>query len=396
MTEWIDAAEAARRLGVKPATLYAYVSRGMLRRRRAPDGRRSLFNPAEVEELAGRGRPRGGRSEPVIESAITALGADRPYFRGRDALELAGSYGFEEVAGWLWTGDLTRTRGPWHADPAALAAGTAAQGGLPGEVLPLDRLLVITTALAAVDPLRFRLDQDGVVAAGQGLIAGLVDCLPPEADPTGTIAERLWRKLCPHPPTPEFLRVLEAAMVVLADHELAASTLAARVAASVRADPYAVVTAGLGVVSGPLHGGASLGVERMIAETGEPGQADRVVGERLRRGERIPGFGHAVYEVGDQRMTFVYGLLREAAAGHERLAVADALLAAVVRRRLPTANIDFAVGALAAAAGMVDGAGETIFAVARTAGWLAHALEEYERGTMIRPRARYTGDLPFT
>ncbi|HEY7488932.1 MAG TPA: citrate/2-methylcitrate synthase [Streptosporangiaceae bacterium] len=407
--DWIDAAEAARRLGVKPATLYAYVSRGVLRRRRADDGRRSLFDPAEVAELAGRGRPRRppGQSELVIESAITALGPDRPYYRGRDALDLAHTYGgapdgFERVAGWLWTGELA-TPDRWSADPAGLAAGYAAQSALPADVLPLDRLQVIATALAAVDPLRFHLDSAGVVAAGQSLIAGMVDCLPPAGRPSrgaadvppdvpaGGVAERLWRRLCPAPPEPGLVEIVRAALILLADHELAASTLAARVAASVRADPYAVVAAGLGVASGPLHGGASFGVERMLAEVREPAQAAPVIGERLRRGERIPGFGHTIYREGDARMGFVYGLIAAAAPGHERLAAADALLAEARRRRLPGPNIDFATGTLAAVAGMVAGAGEAIFAVARTAGWLAHALEEYEGGPPIRLRAHYIG-----
>jgi citrate synthase len=179
--------------------------------------------------------------------------------------------------------------------------------------------------------------------------------------------------------------------VVLADHELAASTLAARVAASVRADPYAVVSAGLGVLSGPLHGGASFGAERMLAEVRDPGQASRVIGERLRRGERVPGIGHTVYKAGDRRGTFVFDLIKAAAPGHERLAAAEAILGESRRRRLPEPNIDFALATLAVVSGMISGAGEAIFAVARTAGWLAHALEEYQRGTPLRPRAVYTG-----
>src|SRR5437870_34823 len=100
--EWIDAASAAERLGVKTATLYAYVSRGVLRRRHSADGRRSLFDPAEVEELARRGRPRRapGRPDLLIESQVTVLGDDRPYYRGRDALRLAGTHVFEDVAHW--------------------------------------------------------------------------------------------------------------------------------------------------------------------------------------------------------------------------------------------------------------------------------------------------------
>ncbi|PZG05531.1 helix-turn-helix domain-containing protein, partial [Nonomuraea aridisoli] len=109
--EWIDAATASERLGVKPATLYAYVSRGVLRRRRGDDGRRSLFSAEEVERLARRGRPRSQPPELVIESAVTALGVDRPYYRGIDALRLARTTPFEQVADWLWTADPA-TLGP--------------------------------------------------------------------------------------------------------------------------------------------------------------------------------------------------------------------------------------------------------------------------------------------
>src|SRR5437016_5065440 len=114
--EEIDAAEAARRLGIKPATLYAYVSRGVLRRR--GDGRRSVFDAAEVELLARRGRPRrAAETELVVESALTTLVGNRPYYRGRDVLELAGAVRYEQVAGWLWTGEpaaLTEPVAQWR------------------------------------------------------------------------------------------------------------------------------------------------------------------------------------------------------------------------------------------------------------------------------------------
>jgi len=163
------------------------------------------------------------------------------------------------------------------------------------------------------------------------------------------------------------------------------------VAASVRADPYAVVATGLGAVGGALHGGASLGVEAMLAAAGSPADVPRVVGSVLRRGERIPGFGHFVYCAGDPRAVFLLGKVRAAAPGSPRLEVAEALAAEVARRGLPSPNIDFALGALASVSGMVTGAGQAVFAVARTAGWLGHALEEYARRTPLRPRARYTG-----
>jgi len=205
-----------------------------------------------------------------------------------------------------------------------------------------------------------------------------------------SIAARLAARLCPHP-EPGLTAVLQTALVLLADHELAASTLAARVAASVRADPYAVVATGLGAVGGALHGGASLGAELMLASASEPADAPRVVGELLRRGERIPGFGHFVYETGDPRSVKLLSMIRDLAPDSVRLAVADAVLAEVGRRALPEPNIDFALAALVDVAGLIRGAGEAVFAVARCAGWLAHALEEYARRTPIRPRGIYTG-----
>ncbi|MET8987680.1 citrate/2-methylcitrate synthase, partial [Nonomuraea wenchangensis] len=314
----------------------------------------------------------------------------------------------ETVATWLWTATPTpallsdpaasdaRTGGgdgwPWRCEEGALRAAVAAQQGLPADLLPLDRLQVITTVLGASDSLRFQLDRASVAATGRRLIAGLVDALPELSEPAGeSIPARLWSRLCPHPATPALLDALRAALVLLADHELAASTLAARVAASAKADPYAVVLTGLGVLGGPLHGGASYGAERLLREVAEPGQAARAVAERVRRGERVPGFGHSVYKNGDGRGTVLLDLVERAAPGHDRIAAATALAAEMRRRRLPERNVDFALAVLTAVAGMTPGAGEAIFAVARMAGWLAHAMEEYERGALLRLRASYTG-----
>ncbi|WP_426506889.1 citrate synthase [Dactylosporangium sp. McL0621] len=396
MSEWMSAEQAALRLGVKAATLYAYVSRGTLTRRKA-DGR-SVFNRAEIEELARRGRPRrqAGTTELVIESAVTMLGADRHYYRGRDAVGLAATWRLEEAATWLWTGAEAGAPEVWETAPDALAAAREAQRGLSPEVLPLERLQVIVTALAVADPVRYNLEPAAVAQTGKGLMAGMVDALPSEASPDGRdrgLHARLWRKLSGAGAGERLADVLRFALVLLADHELAASTLAARVAASVRADPYAVVTTGLGTTSGALHGGASLGVESLLAEVAEPGRAAPAMGERLRRGERIAGFGHVVYRAGDGRGDALLERVRQAVPGHPRLAVADAVLDEARRRALPAMNIDFPLGLLTHLAGMPRGAGEAIFGIARTAGWLAHAMEEYAKPTRLRLRAAYTGPL---
>ena len=415
MSDPLTAAQAAQRLGVKPATLYAYVSRGLLTRERAADGRASLFDPDEVERLARRGRPRrpAGVADITVESAITQITSGRLSYRGLDAVQLAVTHSFEDVAELLWTSDLSRQRpsGPapaWQATPDALAVGRAAQAALPAGVLPLERLQVIVPAMAATDPLRLHLDPPAVRAAGRSIIAGLVDCLPPPhpqppppgppvpdyPDPDYPIADRLWSRLGRGRPSPALLRALSAALVLLADHELAASTLAARAAASVRADPYAVVQTGLAAISGALHGGATLAAETMLAAASQPGDVPRVVAELLRRGEHVPGFGHVVYKAGDPRGILLLELVRQAAPKSGPLAVADAVLAETRRKSLPEPNMDFAVATLVQVAGLVRGAGETIFAVARTAGWIAHALEAYVGPGPLRPRAVYTGRPP--
>jgi citrate synthase len=409
MTEFLTAAQAARRLGVKPATLYAYVSRGVLSRDRATDGRASLFDSEEVERLARRGRPRrpAGTTDITVESAITEITGDRLRYRGHDVMRLAVSRSFEDVAELLWTGEFPPAHVaqtlPWRATPAAVAAGRAAQAALPAGTLPLERFGVIVPAMAATDPLRLHLDPPAVWAAGRSIIAGMVDCLPAPAAsaaaasvPAGTtpdlpITERLWSRLCERRPSPALRRALSAALVLLADHELAASTLAVRVAASVRADPYAVVSTGMGAMSGALHGGASLGAEALLAAASSPEDVPRVVGELLRRGEKIPGYGHFVYRTVDPRATVLLDLVRRAAPKSAQLAVAEAILAEVREKSLPAPNIDFAIATMARVAGMIRGSGEAVFAVARTAGWIAHALEAYEGPGPLRPRAVYTG-----
>ncbi|MFL5794894.1 MAG: citrate/2-methylcitrate synthase [Actinomycetota bacterium] len=417
--ERLSTAEAAERLGVKPATLYAYVSRGLLGRERSADGRTSTFDPAEIDRLARPGRARRGRrpaAELLVPSALTAIDRGLPWYRGLAVPELAGTRSFEEVAEWLWTARFPDPVPAWRASQPALDAGRQAQAALPPGALPLERIRVIAAALPAGDELRLELRPAAVTAAGRSLVAGLVDCLPrlaprppgrrgqrearapgrpgrPPPD-AGPIAARLWMGLSPLDPEPELVRVVDAALVLLADHELAASTVAARVAASVRADPYAVASAGLAVVSGSLHGGASLGIEALLDEIDRPDQAASVVGARLRRGERLRGFGHRLYPDGDPRAATLLARLRATADSSPRMEVVDSLLQAARRRGLPEPNVDLALAALAHLTGMTHGAGEAIFATARTAGWIAHALEEYERNAPIRPRAVYTGPPP--
>lgn len=383
--------QVANRLGVQPATVYAYVSRGLLTSRRGPDGRSSTFDPGEVEALVQRRR----RADPdAVRTGITLIHDDRLYYRGVDVLELARRRSYEEVANWLWTGTLSP--GIRFTAPAE-AVHTAAQAiaALPAHSGMVDQLRVATVAASLADPLRFDLTDEMVTAAARALIATLVDTLPAQADdvpPDGSLAQRLWPRLTSARPDEPSLRCLDAALVLLADHDLAASTLAVRVAAAARANPYAVVSAGLGVLDGPLHGAASGLAHRMLGEVIEQGSAAAVVAEHLRAGRRVPGLGHRIYRGDDPRAEQLFRMLREVPGAEPALRAAREVTGTAARQIPLHANVDLALAVLSRSASMPSEAGEVIFAVARIAGWIAHALEEYrERPMRMRPSGRYTG-----
>ncbi|WP_260475352.1 citrate/2-methylcitrate synthase [Streptomyces sp. WAC 06725] len=393
--------EAAERLGVKPETVYAYVSRGQLTSRRNPGGRGSTFDAAEVDALARRGarrEPAAQGGDLAIRTGITLIDQDRCYFRGVDSSELTSRYGYEEVADWLWTGVL-RPGVRFTAPEDALAAARRAVGALPAHSSSMDRLRVAVVAAASADPLRFDLSEDAVLGTARALIPVLVDALPHLGSPGGhtsaPLPRRLWSRLTPERPDEPSLRALDAALTLLIDHDLAASTLAARVAASARAHPYAVVSAGFGALDGPLHGAASGLAHRMLLEVLERGSAAAVVADHLRAGRRVPGLGHRVYQGEDPRARTLFRLLEDVPQAGPALAAAREVAATTARHTALHANVDLALAALTVSAGMTPEAGETVFAVARTAGWIAHALEEYaERPLRIRPSGHYQGPRP--
>ncbi|WP_328739172.1 citrate synthase [Streptomyces erythrochromogenes] len=392
--------EAARVLGVKPATVYAYVSRGQLTSRRDAAGRGSSFDAAEVEALARRSRREAAAppaGELSVRTALTLIEPDRFYFRGVDAVALASRYRYEEVAEWLWTGTLTP--GARFTAPAELLeAARRAVDALPAHSGPVDRLRVAVAAAAVADPLRFDLSEEAVLGSARCLIPTLVGALPAVGSGwagDGRIARQLWSRLTPREPDPDALAVLDLALALLVDHDLAASTLAVRVAASARAHPYAAVSAGLGALEGPLHGAAGRLAHRMLVEVLEQGGAAPVVAEHLRAGRRVPGLGHRLYRGEDPRAGALFARLEGLEQAAPALAAAREVVAVTARQGGLHANVDLALAVLSVSCGMAAEAGETVFAVARTAGWIAHALEEYqERPLRMRPSGQYHGPRP--
>ncbi|MFI1678588.1 citrate synthase family protein [Streptomyces sp. NPDC020607] len=393
--------EAAELLGVKPETVYAYVSRGQLSSRRGPGSRGSTFDAKEVEALARRNRREPAvattANELSVRTRITLIDKDHYYYRGVDAAELALNHSYEEVAEWLWTGVL-RPGVVFTAPHETAAAARRAVDALPEHSGPTDQLRVAAISAAAADPLRFDLSEEAVIGTARTLIPTLVAALPPVL-PThrdaGPLACRLWARLTGIKPDEAALHALDTALALLVDHDLAASTLAVRVAASARAHPYAAVSAGLGVLEGPLHGAASGLAHRMLIDVLDRGSAAPVVADELRTGRRVPGLGHRLYPGEDPRAQALFALLEVMPKAGPALAAARDVVATSARHTDLRANVDLALAVLTASTGMPAEAGETIFAVARTAGWIAHALEEYEeRPLRMRPSGQYVGLRP--
>lgn len=378
----IPAGEAAARLGVKRQTLYAYVSRGLLRRTVAIDGRSSLFDIAELDALRlGKIDRAEGELRTVIATAITHVNDDVLRVRGRDLVELVASdHSFYDVIDLLWESPEDEE---WPAPDAALST------SLTG----IDGLRSVVAMASSTDSLRHDLSPRSVRSAGRRMITAMAHGLPIKARGSdATITSAVWRRLTARKATAAELNALDAAFALIIDHGLASSTFAARIAASVRADPYSVVSAGLGVVGGSLHGAASASVHRLFVEAERLDDAAGAVGDVLRERGRVPGFGHTIYTRHDPRYSPLMALVVEAWAHDPRLQHVYDVRDVVGERRADFPNSDLALGALSWLAGMDADAGETIFAIARTAGWLAHAMEEYDEAALrFRPRARYLG-----
>jgi citrate synthase len=395
--ELLSTAEVARRLGVRRETVYAYVSRGLLERHPASGHHRSVFAADAVERLASRARQpgRSGALEVIVDTEITNLDpAGRLSLRGHDAVELARFRTFEQVAGLLWQGD---PGAPWSLPPVDEHLVRGLVAALPGAATPNERIVIAITAVGSADPRGSGRRPEDVRAAGARILAAALSALAPAA-PGGhpvSAAERLWAafRADGRTPSPRQHAALDAALVLLADHELTASTLSARIAASAWADPYRVATAALSTLSGVLHGGATAAAAALLTEARVPAEAFVVLERRLAAGGPLPGFGHRVYRDRDPRTDHLIERMHGAGSDDDRATVVDAMLEAAAALRLPAPNVDFALAALTDVMSLGADAGTAVFTVARLAGVLAHAIEEYPHRLRFRPRARYVGPV---
>jgi len=382
----IDAAEAAARLRISRATLYAYVSRGLIRAEPdAADPRRSLYNAADIDALAAR-KARGRKPEavakatldfglPVLTSRITRIAEGRLAYRGRDATELATRASLEQTACLLWD---CGSDDPFAAplppiDPAwPHLAGALSHLSVFERTAALLRLVRGATQITWQREVRLaELDGAALLRAVAGAVAGR---LPSPAPIHRQLAEAWGADTAD-------AELIRTALVLLADHELNASTFAVRVVASTGASLASALSAGLGALSGPLHGGQTSLVEALFEEAERGGDAAGLVERRLWRGDRLPGFGHPLYPEGDPRATALLALLPPDPLRRDLLSAMEQI------GKRP--NIDFATVSMRRALALPEGAALGLFAAGRAAGWIAHALEQRAEGSLIRPRARY-------
>jgi len=418
-SDYLSAREAAALLDVKLATLYAYTSRGLVQSIPGERGRARLYLRRDLDRLRARRDARAGHGpvaaaalrfgEPVLDSSITRISLERgPIYRGQVALDLAeADVGFEAVAELLWAGRPVDAGGPetlrelWRA-PDLGAPIASLRDLLPPGTPPVTALATVVPSLASRDSGRFAERPEAVIprartlirrmaaALALGLEAASVDERVEAALASDSIAQAVATALGGRSDE-RSVAALNRALVLGADHELNASTFSARVAASTGADVYACVAAALASLSGPRHGGASDRVEALVAEIGEPAAAERVVHERQRRGEAIEGFGHPLYPMGDPRGAALVALARTLAPDTPPVRTCLALIDEMERGGAGGASIDVGLVALGLALELPRGAAVGLFSIARCVGWVAHALEQYEAGYLLRPRARYLG-----
>jgi citrate synthase len=396
--EFLTSKEAARRLGVSAATLYAYVSRGLLRSEALDGSRERRYRADDVARLRRR-REVGRKAEsianhaldfgtPVLESALTLIEDNRLHYRGVDASMLARTASLEEVARLLWECDDS----PFAADNLPPLSTPLRRAWLAAATLaPVDRCLVLLPAAAALDHASWVEDRTAMLETGarvMRLLAAAVTAQPLSPRPVHEQLAAAWR--VPDERAP----LLRAALVLSADHEFNASAFAARVVASTGANLYGATMAGLAALNGPRHGGLTRRVSTLFDDLRKASDLDAELARRVRDRVYIPGFGHQLYPDGDVRAATLFALLREAMPRSAELAFAERLAAAVERLIDRPANVDFATVTVERVLGLPKDSALALFLLGRSVGWIAHALEQAAHGALIRPRARYTGPRP--
>jgi citrate synthase len=391
---YLSAREASAELAISPATLYAYVSRGLIRSEPSPDSRSHRYRAEDVRDLKERRtpspEPKGFRSFdadlPVMDSAISTITELGPIYRGVNCVELAEKDTLEHAATLLWDVDgvdpFADDNYPQVSDEMRTIAEIARRAA------PIDRTIAVLALAASADPGAFTRAPDGRAMVGARILRLVVATMlntTPSAEPLHVQIAKAWASDNKHAPD-----LIRRALVLLADHELNASTFTARCAASTGLNLYDAVIAGLAALKGPKHGGAGALASQLV-KTMVDNDVAPVIRERVALGERFAGFGHGVYKRGDPRAISLLNALTRAGAPRKFTREIPERIAEATGEFV---NIDYVLAVLVHSLRLPAGSELALFAMARTVGWIAHASEQLQNGKLIRPRARYVGPVP--
>ncbi|TAK35322.1 MAG: citrate synthase [Chloroflexota bacterium] len=349
----------------------------------------------------------------ALESSICLVDGThgKLYYRGYSIEELAAHSTFEETAYLLWFGELPTSFQLKDVEDSLLD-----NREFPGEVLdiirdfpptatPMEVLRTVVSALSSFDrnacyfsreadlckTMRLTAQIPVAVAAHHRIRSGL-PVMTPRAE-LGHAANFLYM-LQGIEPDAVSARAFDVALVLHADHELNASTFAARVSAGTLADMYSSITSAIGTLAGPLHGGANQQVMQMLEEIGDMARVEEYVDRTLKEKKRVMGFGHRVYDTTDPRAEVLRQLSQEVGASKGDLRwfeISEKIRETVWRKKQLYPNVDFYSASLYHVLGIPHDLFTPVFAISRIAGWTAHVLEQYANNRLIRPRAEYVG-----
>ena len=398
MAESLTANQATALLGVSRATLYAYVSRGLVRSEPGTGRTRDrLYAAEDVLTLVRRKDERRDPEKkvqaalqwgsPLMESELTLIRDGQLFYRGQNALELASHASLENIAGLLWTGKLQAVNVPLKAQLSHLP--------MLAETSLLESFGHALTSAGAHDlqASDARLEAlPGNAARILALLFAVVErSLKLPAAPDLALHERLGRAWANGRPAETDL--LRRALVLIADHELNISSFTARCVASSGASLHHVALAGLCALQGPNHGLAVEQAAYLLELTEERGP-HRAVAEFTRRTGRLSGFGHHLYPEGDPRARELLEHMFTSFPKESAVQAARALSHEVERELGNRPNVDLALATVGRLLGGPAEQGVALFVLGRTVGWLAHGIEAVRQRQTIRPRAKYVGPMP--
>jgi citrate synthase len=386
----LNASEAANFLNVSKATLYAYVSRGLVRSEPGSDHRSRVYHRLDLERLRQRKRIRQEPTaemsgalhwgSPLLDSGLTLIADGHLFYRGRDAIRLASSRTFLEVATWFWNGNWV---------PVSSNRPLSTTKAKDGDPVLLYHEALLRAAIA--EPLGYDFSPSALAESGLHILSLFLQTLTGKANPhVRQTARELRKAWCPRKVDAD--RIIDAALILSIDHELNVSSFTARVVCSAGTSIYEVVSAALCALRGSRHGGGIERATRLLLEMQGLSSVREFLIRRVRAGIEIPGFGHPLYPDGDPRAATLFELLNKCFAAEARSWIGLVANAANVLKRKP--NIDLALAVCSLSLRLPPHAPFALFALGRTAGWIAHAAEQAQSEKLIRPRARYTGVLP--